>query len=127
MDIGYRVRELREERGLTVRVLSDRTDLAENSISRIERGERVPSSITVEKLARGLGVEPGELFDQESKNGQASSVKLLDELLVLFDLYTLDYNVVEDSLKTIANFKAANPDHPITASLYHFMREQGYL
>jgi transcriptional regulator with XRE-family HTH domain len=65
MDIGHRVRELRKEKGLTVRVLSGRTGLAENSISRIERGERMPSAASVEAIARGLGVEPGDLFTAE--------------------------------------------------------------
>jgi transcriptional regulator with XRE-family HTH domain len=62
MDIGRQIRLIREEKGLTVRVLSDRTGLAENSISRIERGERIPSATSVEAIARGLGVTPGALF-----------------------------------------------------------------
>ena len=64
MDIGHRIRELREAQELTVRVLSDRTGLAENSIARIERGERIPSATSVEAIARGLGVAPGELFEE---------------------------------------------------------------
>lgn len=63
MTIGHRIRELRKERRLTVRILSDRSGLAENSVARIERGERVPSAISVEAIARGLGVSPGALFD----------------------------------------------------------------
>ncbi len=63
MDIGHRIRELREARELTVRVLSDRTGLAENSIARIERGERMPGATSVEAIARGLGVAPGALFE----------------------------------------------------------------
>jgi transcriptional regulator with XRE-family HTH domain len=71
MDIGHRVRELRESRGLTIRALSDRTGLAENSIYRIERGERVPSATSVEAIARGLGVAPGELFEEPALLGKA--------------------------------------------------------
>ncbi len=63
MDIGHQVRELRKARELTVRVLSDRTGLAENSIARIERGERMPSAESIEAIARGLDVAPGVLFE----------------------------------------------------------------
>ena len=71
MDIGHRIRELREARELTVRVLSDRTGLAENSIARIERGERMPGAASVEAIARGLGVAPGELFEDPVLLGKA--------------------------------------------------------
>ncbi len=63
MDIGARVRQLRQDRGFTLRELADKSNLTLNSVGRIERGERTPSSVTVEKLARGLGVDPGELFE----------------------------------------------------------------
>lgn len=59
---GRRLREIRKERGLTARVLSDRTGFAENSILRIERGERIPSVATLEKLASGLGIPPSAVF-----------------------------------------------------------------
>jgi transcriptional regulator with XRE-family HTH domain len=73
VDIGHRIRELREAREFTVRVLSDRTGLAENSIARIERGERMPSASSVEAIARGLGVAPGELFEEPALAGKAEA------------------------------------------------------
>ncbi len=38
-------------------------DLHMTDVGRIERGERDPSVKTVARLARGLGVSPGELFE----------------------------------------------------------------
>ena len=73
MGMGQRIRELREERELTVRALSDRTGLAENSIARIERGERMPGAASVEAIARGLGVSPGELFEEPALSGKAGA------------------------------------------------------
>ena len=37
--------------------------LSMTDVGRIERGERDPSVKTVARLARGLGVSPGELFE----------------------------------------------------------------
>lgn len=51
---------------------------------------------------------------------------LLDEVLVLFDLYQEDYNVIEASLAEIARYRNGDPDFPITASLYEYMDKRGY-
>src|SRR5919107_746473 len=80
MGTGRRVRELREERELTIRELARRSGLTPNGVSRIELGQRVPSSASVEKLARGLGVEPGELF-AEAEAPKASPPRTVAELL----------------------------------------------
>jgi transcriptional regulator with XRE-family HTH domain len=60
--IGKRIREVREEKGLTLRELSDRTGLTLNGISRVELGRTTPTADTIWALAHGLGVEPGVLF-----------------------------------------------------------------
>jgi len=62
MDIGKRIRELREEQGLRQEDLAQRAGVARNTIARIERDELVPSVAMVEKVANGLGVELGALF-----------------------------------------------------------------
>lgn len=58
---------------------------------------------------------------------EATAIKLLDEVLVLFDLYKEDYNTVRDSLEAIARYAKEHPEHPITLSLYNFLRDAGYL
>jgi transcriptional regulator with XRE-family HTH domain len=60
--IGQEVRRRREELGLTGAELAARSGLSPGAISQIENGKRTPSSTTVMKLARGLGVEVGELY-----------------------------------------------------------------
>ncbi|MDQ3926006.1 MAG: helix-turn-helix domain-containing protein [Actinomycetota bacterium] len=62
LGIGRRVKELREERGLTLSALAERAGLSSAAVSRIERGLRTPGAETVEKLARGLNRDPGDLF-----------------------------------------------------------------
>ena len=58
---------------------------------------------------------------------EAKAIKLLDEVLVLFDLYRKDYNVVQDSLEAIARYQTAHPEHPVTLGLYNHLEEAGYL
>ncbi len=51
-----RLRELREQAGLTQGQLADRAGLIKDFISRLERGERSPSWETVLALGAALGV-----------------------------------------------------------------------
>src|SRR5215204_1245149 len=60
--IGEQVRRMRQDRDLTLRELAERSKLSINGVHLIETGQREPSSTSVAKLARGLGVEPGALF-----------------------------------------------------------------
>jgi transcriptional regulator with XRE-family HTH domain len=63
--IGQEVRRRRGELGLTGAELAARSGLSPGAISQIENGKRTPSSTTVMKLARGLGVEVGELYPKD--------------------------------------------------------------
>jgi transcriptional regulator with XRE-family HTH domain len=55
-DLGGRVRELRRERGLTLKELGSRADLSHPFLSQLERGLARPSVGSVERIARALGV-----------------------------------------------------------------------
>lgn len=61
--LGRRVCHLREAAGLTQEALAHKAGLHWTYIGQIERGERNLSFKNVLKLAKGLDVEPGELFD----------------------------------------------------------------
>jgi transcriptional regulator with XRE-family HTH domain len=63
---GRRVRELRRERGISQDALADATSIHPTAIGRIERGAREPRLTTILRLARGLGVRPGEILDELS-------------------------------------------------------------
>jgi DNA-binding XRE family transcriptional regulator len=55
-DLGGRVRELRRERGLTLKALGSRAGLSHPFLSQLERGLARPSVGSVERIARALGV-----------------------------------------------------------------------
>ena len=60
---GQRMRELRQERGMSQDDLAHACDIHPTAIGRIERGAREPRLTTILRLARGLGVASGELLD----------------------------------------------------------------
>ena len=62
MDVGKRIRELREEQRLRQEDLAQRAGVARNTVSRIERDDLVPTVVMIEKLANGLGVGPEVLL-----------------------------------------------------------------
>jgi transcriptional regulator with XRE-family HTH domain len=63
MRIARRVAGLRERSGLSLDALAGRCDVSRSMISLIERGETSPTAVVLEKIATGLGVTLGALFD----------------------------------------------------------------
>src|SRR5215208_1009370 len=76
MNIGRRIQELRESRGMSKAELARRGGTTRNTLYRIEAGKTKPSSAMVAQIARGLDLDPGELFPKAE--GVPNS---LDELL----------------------------------------------
>ncbi len=60
---GLRLREMREERGISQDTLARVTGVHDTAIGRFERGARELRLTTIRRLARGLGVPPGVLVD----------------------------------------------------------------
>ncbi len=65
IDVGQRLRVLREERGISMRALARRSGLSANALSMIERGLTSPSVSTLNKLATALEVPITAFFRQE--------------------------------------------------------------
>ncbi|MCX5643769.1 MAG: helix-turn-helix transcriptional regulator [Phycisphaerae bacterium] len=55
-DVGFKIREIREERGLTQEKLAGLADLHRAYIGQIERGEKNIGLKNLERIARALGV-----------------------------------------------------------------------
>ena len=57
---------IRSERSLTVEELSKASSVPRSTIVGLEEGSRKAQEVTVDRLAEALGVEPGELANEES-------------------------------------------------------------
>jgi transcriptional regulator with XRE-family HTH domain len=62
--VGRRIRELREQRGISQEVLAERASLHRTYIGGVERGLRNPSLKSLQRIANGLGVDIAELVVQ---------------------------------------------------------------
>ena len=65
VDVGHRLRTLREERDISMRALARRSGLSANALSMIERGLTSPSVSTLYKLSSAMEVPITAFFRQE--------------------------------------------------------------
>jgi transcriptional regulator with XRE-family HTH domain len=61
-EVGFRIREVRQERGLSQEKLAALADLHRAYIGQIERGEKNIGLKNLEKIAKALHVNIKELF-----------------------------------------------------------------
>jgi transcriptional regulator with XRE-family HTH domain len=64
--IGMQIRQLREERGYSLEQLAERSGLSFRGLIYIEHGRRNAGVLTLMRIASGLDVQPGKLFDRLS-------------------------------------------------------------
>jgi transcriptional regulator with XRE-family HTH domain len=60
--VGKRIRNLREGKGISQEVLAEKSGLHRTYIGGVERGLRNPSLKSLQRIARGLGVGVVDLF-----------------------------------------------------------------
>jgi transcriptional regulator with XRE-family HTH domain len=71
MDVGNRLKQFRELRGLSQGKIEELTGLLRSYISRVENGHTVPSVETLEKFARALEVPLYQLLYEGEKPPQS--------------------------------------------------------
>jgi transcriptional regulator with XRE-family HTH domain len=54
--LGHRIQSLRVERGLTLRELADRSEVSVSMLSSVERGDKAPTVVVLDRIAGGLDV-----------------------------------------------------------------------
>lgn len=62
MNIGERIRSLREAKGFSQGDIEKRSGLLRSYISRVEGGYTAPSLATIDKFAKALGVQPYQML-----------------------------------------------------------------
>ncbi len=75
VDVGQRLKELREARHMSIRSLATKSGLSANALSMIERGKTSPSVSTLYKLSDALGVPITEFFGPPPERQSAILVK----------------------------------------------------
>lgn len=67
-DIGLLIRQIRIDKGLSQEDLAFNCGLHRTYIGSLERGEKVPTIITLEKLSNALEISLSELFKKYEKS-----------------------------------------------------------
>jgi len=92
LQLGSRIRSLRQARQLTLRELSERAGVTESFLSQVEREVATPSIASVQRIAHGLDLSIAQLFAEEASSGRIvrrterrrvsySGLKAVDEFL----------------------------------------------
>jgi transcriptional regulator with XRE-family HTH domain len=81
--LGNRIRELRKKRKMTQALLAEKTDLSDNFIGLLERGQTTPSLETLDKISKALKVPIRELFEFETESvvGKERMINELNRML----------------------------------------------
>src|SRR5215208_666425 len=75
VNIGERLRELREAHNISMRALATKSGLSANALSMIERGKASPSVSTLYKLAEALGISITAFFGSNMERKQVVYLK----------------------------------------------------
>ncbi len=74
--LGVRIRKLRNQRGLTQERLAERAGLTPKFLGEVERVETNPSATSLVRIAGGLEVGVGDLFDASAEAIPVSNAAL---------------------------------------------------
>ena len=74
INIGLRMREIREQKRITQTELSQKIKCTPTALSRWESGKRIPSFEYIEKIANALDVSISELCDEKPREMESTAV-----------------------------------------------------
>jgi transcriptional regulator with XRE-family HTH domain len=70
LELGARIRSVRQARRLTLRDVSERAGVTESFLSQVERDVTSPSIATLQRIARALDLSIAQLFAEEPETGR---------------------------------------------------------
>lgn len=81
LEVGQRIREIREEEGLTIQELAETSELgSKGHLSNMERGLVRPNIQTLKQIADGLGVLPLDLMTFPKRDVRQKLVDMTRQL-----------------------------------------------
>lgn len=98
-NLAGNVRRLRVAAGLTQGQLAEKADMADATISRIERGRLDPSSTLISKLATALKVKADDLLGTPRETGKPRYRASVSKLVSVVE--DLDDGAVDDVTKAV--------------------------
>ena len=125
--IGKKIKDLRQGKGLTQQELADRTELTKGFISQLERGQVSPSVVTLLDLIECLGTTPSDFFKESSEDqvvfGEEGYFEKIDESgnSIQWIVPTAQGNAMEPLLVEIQGGQRLQEDSP------HEGEEFGYV
>lgn len=72
---GATVRQLREAQGWSQETLAERANLNRSYIGELERGQAIPSLLTIQKLSQALGLSLANLLAHTERLAQTHAVQ----------------------------------------------------
>jgi transcriptional regulator with XRE-family HTH domain len=103
--LGQRVAEYRQQAGLTQGKLAEKVGVADETISRLERGAVTPSLERMEQVAAALGIELHELFQfRVRENEKEKAMRRLHAILRRHDAGEIDA-LTEIAVRILARWK----------------------
>jgi len=82
--LGPRIRELRQQRGMTLRHLADKSGLSTALLSKVENNAVSPTIPTLWRICEGLGVRVGYFFQEGGQESRDYVVTRKDKRPVVF-------------------------------------------
>jgi len=70
LQLGTRIRSLRQARRLTLRDVAEHASVTESFLSQVERDVTSPSIATVQRIARALDLSIAQLFAEDTDSGR---------------------------------------------------------
>ena len=81
--IGRRIRELRDDKSLTLKDLSTRSGVSVSMLSKIENSRTLPPISTYARIATALDVSIGEIITEDADRGEVISIVKASERPVI--------------------------------------------
>ena len=121
MNIGKKIKELRESKEMSQSKLAEAVGLSVHTVSKYEQGQREPNLATINKIADALGVEVHEIVSTrpwiEAFSGNGSTFSFLDVEQQKSLMDNLDRNKTTgdiyyrtDQLLSVYGYKIAGDD-----------------
>src|SRR5215203_738332 len=116
-----RLKEFREEAFMTVRELSERSGVSEDTITKIENGHRKGRGMTLRKLARALGVRLEELSPEQFEPTTDAETKS-PEILLQHQLRSVGFKVPREDTSVPEVLQDSNILKETISEVYEVMR-----